>query len=218
MIEELSKRGGAAAGPFIHCAFYGGINISENGSEAQKQDLLPKLARGELIMAYGLSEPDVGGDLASVTTKAVLSDDGKTVTLNGTKRWCTGARIADYIICLVNSDPEGKKYRNLSFVLVPTDAEGIEIHDIDHSGLRYTKSTDTIFNDVTVPSENILGGPEGWNKGWSMLAKEALDVEKLEITAVALGNMAAAVKDAWDYAQERKQFGTVISGLSLIHI
>lgn len=210
VIEELSRRGGAAAGPFIHCAFYGGINISENGSDAQKAALLPKLAKGEILMAYGLSEPDVGGDLASVATQARLSEDGSKVILNGTKRWCTGARFADYIICLVNSDPDAPKYQNLSFVLVPTSAPGLKITDIEHSGLRYARSTDVFFDDVQISADQILGGPEGWNKGWSMLAKEALDVEKLEITAVALGNLAAAVEDAWGYAQERKQFGKSI--------
>ena len=212
VIEELARRGGAAAGPFIHCAFYGGINIGENGSDAQREALLPKLARGELIMAYGLSEPDVGGDLASVQTTAKRSADGATVTLSGTKRWCTGVHIADYIITLVKSDAEAPKYQNLSFVLVPTDAAGLEVHDIDHLGLRYARSTDTVFNDVVVPADNILGGPEAWNQGWSMLAREALDVEKLEITAYALGNIAAAVEDAWQYAQERQQFGKPISG------
>ena len=73
VIEELCRGGAFLAGPFIHCAFYGGMNISENGSEAQKRNLLPRLARGELLFAYGLSEPDVGGDLASVTTTAELS-------------------------------------------------------------------------------------------------------------------------------------------------
>jgi alkylation response protein AidB-like acyl-CoA dehydrogenase len=165
VIEELSRRGGAAAGPFIHCAFYGGINIGENGSEAQKRDLLPRIAQGKLLMAYGLSEPDVGGDLASVTTRARMMDDGRKVIVTGTKRWCTGARIADYVICLVNSDAKAPKYKNLSFVLVPTSSEGIEIHDIDHSGLRYTKSTDTVFNDVEVSIDHILGGPQGWNNG-----------------------------------------------------
>ena len=109
VLEELGKRGGAAAGPFIHCAFYGGLNIGANGSEEQKRNLLPKLAKGELLMAYGLSEPDVGGDLASVQTRGSLSEDGKEVIINGTKRWCTGARFADYIICLLNSGPDGKK-------------------------------------------------------------------------------------------------------------
>ena len=65
-IEELAKRGTSLAGPYIHCAFYGALNVLENGSEAQRRELLPRLARGEILFAYGLSEPDVGGDLASV--------------------------------------------------------------------------------------------------------------------------------------------------------
>lgn len=211
VLEELSVRGGAAAGPYIHTAFYGGLNISANGSDAQKKELLPKLAKGEILMAYGLSEPDVGGDLASVRTRGELSDDGKTVTINGTKRWCTGVSIADYIICLLRSGPPEDKYRNLSLVLIPTDAPGISKTPVHHIGLRYTQSWDVNFDDVRVPATNILGGPETWNQGWSMLAKEALDVEKLEITAVALGNIKGAVDDAFAYAQERKQFGKPIA-------
>ena len=121
VIEELCRGGGFAAGPFIHCAFYGGMNLSENGSEAQKRELLPRLARGELPFAYGLSEPDVGGDLASVRTTARKSDDGRKLILNGFKRWCTGADFADYIYCLVRSGDESARYENLSFVLVPPD-------------------------------------------------------------------------------------------------
>jgi len=210
VIDELARRGGALAGPYIHCAFYGGLNVGEHGSETQKRDLLPKIARGELFFAYGLSEPDVGGDLASVTTTARRSGD--SVILNGTKRWCTGARFADYILCLVRSDDQAERYRNLSFVLVPPSLPGISIVDIDHLGLRYAATTDVILEDVTVPIDNVLGGPEGWNRGWKMLAGPALDVEKLEITAFAYGIAAAAVEDAWQYAQERRQFGKPISG------
>ena len=169
-IDELARRGAIIAGPYIHCAFYGGLNISEHGSAAQKRDLLPKLARGELMFAYGLSEPDVGGDLASVTTGARLSADGRSVILNGIKRWCTGARFADYILCLVKSDREAPRYKNLSFVLVPPSTSGVTVHDIDHIGLRYAATTDVIFEDATVPAENILGGPEMWNLGWRQLA------------------------------------------------
>lgn len=212
VIEELGVRGGAAAGPFIHTAFYGGINISTNGSQAQKQELLPRLAKGEILMAYGLTEPDVGGDLASVTTRGTLSEDGSQVTINGAKRWCTGVGIADYIICLLRSGPVEDKYRNLSMVLIPTDAKGLTKHPIDHIGLRYTQSWDVTFDDVRVPATNILGGTEAWNQGWAMLAGEALDVEKLEVSAIALGNMRAAMDDAFAYAQERKQFGKAIAG------
>ncbi|HJP20432.1 MAG TPA: acyl-CoA dehydrogenase family protein [Alphaproteobacteria bacterium] len=210
VIDELSQHGTAAAGPYIHCAFYGGLNISENGSDTQKQELLPKLARGEILMAYGLSEPNVGGDLPAVETTGRLSRDGQSVTINGTKRWCTAARIADYIICLLRSDAEAPRYKNLSLVLVPTAAAGISMTDLEHQGLRYTDTCDVNFDGVEVPINNVLGGPEGWNRGWSVLAGPALDVEKLEITAVALGVATAALEDAWNYAQERRQFGQPI--------
>jgi alkylation response protein AidB-like acyl-CoA dehydrogenase len=212
VIEELARGGAAIAGPYIHCAFYGGLNVSENGSEAQKRELLPRLARGELLFAYGLSEPDVGGDLASVTTTARCTADGTRVVLNGTKRWCTAARIADYIYCLVCSGDAAARYHNLSFVLVPPTLPGVTIVPIDHLGLRYAETTDVILEDVEVPVENVVGGEAGWNQGWRMLAGPALDVEKLEITAVTLGIATAAVEDAWAYAGERKQFGKPIAG------
>lgn len=207
VIEELAQRGTSLSGPYTHCAFYGGMNIAENGNEEQKRRLLPKLATGELLFAYGLSEPDVGGDLASASVTATLSEDGRSVIVNGTKRWVTGARISDYIYTLVRSGPKEDRYKNLSFVLIPTNSSNLSITDIDHTGLRYTQTTDVTFDDVVVPVENIVGGLDCWNKGWTMLAGRALDVEKLEITACALGIACAAVDDAWNYSQERKQFG-----------
>jgi alkylation response protein AidB-like acyl-CoA dehydrogenase len=210
VIEELSRVGAFLSGPFIHCAFYGGLNISENGSEAQKRALLPKLARGEMLFAYGLSEPDVGGDLSSVTTRARL--DGDSVVIDGAKRWCTGADFADYIYCLVRSGPAEDKRRNLSFVLIPPDTPGVTLSAIDHVNLRYTLSSDVHFENVRVPADNIVGGREMWNRGWSLLAGRALDVEKLEISAAAFGVAQAAVDEAWQYAGERRQFGKPISG------
>ena len=212
VIEELAKRGTSLAGPYIHCAFYGALNVLENGSEAQRRELLPRLARGEILFAYGLSEPDVGGDLASAAVSARLEDDGRSVVVNGTKRWCTGARIADYIYTLVRSGPADERYRNLSLLLVPAAAPGLTIVDIDHSGLRYAATTDVIYDEVRVPVENVVGGREQWNQGWPMLAGRSLDIERLEITAVALGIASIAVDDAWNYAQQRRQFGRRICG------
>lgn len=212
VIEELSKRGSSLSGPFIHCAFYGALNVLENGSEEQKRELLPRLARGEILFAYGLSEPDVGGDLASAAVTARLADDGRSVIVNGTKRWVTGARIADYIYTLVRSGPAEDRYRNLSLLLVPVGTAGMSIVDIDHLGLRYAATTDVIFDDARVPIESVMGGPSKWHQGWPMLAGRSLDVERLEITAVALGIAAVAVDDAWRYAQERRQFGRRICG------
>jgi alkylation response protein AidB-like acyl-CoA dehydrogenase len=210
VIEELCRGGSFLAGPFVHCAFYGGMNISENGSETQKRELLPRLARGDLLFAYGLSEPEVGGDLASVTTTADLSADGKHIKINGFKRWCTGADWVDYIYCLVRSGPADERYRNLSFVLIPPTLPGVQVHPIEHSNLRYTLSSDVIFEDVEIPIENLVGGEQAWNRGWRMLAGKALDVEKIEISAVTFGIAQAAVEEAWTYAQQRRQFGRLI--------
>ncbi|WP_425063627.1 acyl-CoA dehydrogenase family protein [Pyruvatibacter mobilis] len=209
-IEELAQAGAFLAGPFIHAAFYGGANVAENGSDAQKAEMLPKLAAGEMFFAYGLSEPDVGGDLPNVKTRARM--EGDEIVINGAKRWCTGADFADVIYCLVNSDPDGKKYKNLSVVLVPVSAPGITMQPIEHANLRYTLSSDVYFDDVRVPASCVLGGPDMWNRGWGQLAGRTLDVEKIEITAVAYGLARAAVEEAWQYAQEREQFGRVISG------
>lgn len=212
VVEELARRGTVLAAPYIHGAFYGGLNITESGSEEQKRALLPKLASGRMLFAYGLSEPDVGGDLAGVTTAAQLTRGGSAVLLNGAKRWCTGARDADYLYCLVKSDPQAPKYQNLSLVLVPPNTPGIKITNLAHMGLQYTQTTDVIFDGVEVPAENIVGGLPGWNRGWQKLVGPALDIERLEVAALILGIARAAVEDAWVYAQQRRQFGRVIAG------
>ncbi len=209
-IEELCRAGSFLAGPFIQCAFYGGMNILENGSPEQKAQLLPRLAKGELIFAYGLSEPDVGGDLSAVTTRA--RREGDEIVIDGAKRWCTGADFSDYIYCLVRSDSEAPARQGLSFVLIPTNAPGVTITPIDHVNLRYTLSSDVHFDGVRLPATAIVGGEEKWNRGWGMLAGRALDIEKLEITACAFGLAQAALEEAWEYAQTREQFGKVISG------
>lgn len=209
VIDELCQGGTSMAGPYIHAAFYGGLNISENGSKNQKESLLPGIARGETFLCYGLSEPNVGGDLPSVETR-VEKKDGELV-INGAKRWCTGADWSDYIYCLCRSGEPGARHGNLTFVLIPTGTPGISMQPLAHSNLRYTKSMDVYFDDVRLPESTIVGGPEMWNKGWQVLAGRALDVEKIEITAVAYGVARAAIEEAWQYAQEREQFGKPIA-------
>lgn len=208
VIEELCQGGSSMAGPFIHAAFYGGLNISENGSKEQKEELLPKIARGEMFLCYGLSEPNVGGDLPNVETR-VERKDGELV-IKGAKRWCTGADWSDYIYCLCRSGDPGDRHGNLTFVLVPTKAKGVTMQPIEHANLRYTHSMDVYLDDVRLPESAIVGGPEKWNKGWEALAGRALDVEKIEITAVAYGIARAALEEAWRYAGERVQFGKPI--------
>jgi alkylation response protein AidB-like acyl-CoA dehydrogenase len=209
VIEELSKRSLAVAIPYIMSACYAGMNLVECGSERQKRDLLPLVAAGKLIFAYGWTEPDVGADLASVQT--VIARDGDELVINGEKRFCSGANIADYIYVLGRSGPKEDRYRNLSLVMVPADAPGVEITPIEGLGLKGAPTTDVRLTDVRVPVAQLMGEEDGWNAGWSMVSGAGLDVEKLEVAAMAVGIAAAATDDAWAYVQERKQFGRPIA-------
>ena len=103
VMQEIGKRSTILAGLLVHCTNYCGLNIGEQGSEAQKRKYLPGVAAGTMMFALGLSEPNVGGDLASVETRAEIRGD--KVIINGAKRWCTGAEICDSIYTLVRSGP-----------------------------------------------------------------------------------------------------------------
>lgn len=208
VVEELSKRSLAVAVPYIMCTCYAGMNVAECASEPQKRRLLPRIAAGELIFAYGWTEPDVGADLGSVKTLAVR--DGNEVVINGAKRFCSGAEVADYIYALVCSDKQGERYRNLSFVMIPPDSPGVTIEPIATMGVHGVKTNDVTFNNVRIPADLVMGEAVGWNKGWQFLTGRGLDVEKLEVAAIAVGIAAAAVEDAWNYSQDREQFGKPI--------
>ena len=214
VIEELSRRSLAVAVPYLMAACYAGMNIEECASEEQKRALLPKVVDGDLIFAYGWTEPDVGADLASVRTRAERV--GETVRINGTKRFCSGAEIADYIYTLVRTGPDGDRYKNLSIVLVPPKTAGITITQIESLGMKGAATTDVTFEDVEVPFANVIGGDAGWNLGWKMIVGSGLDVEKLEVAAIAVGIARAALDDAWQYAFERKQFGKAIGSYQSI--
>jgi alkylation response protein AidB-like acyl-CoA dehydrogenase len=208
VIEELAKRSSAVACPYIMTACYAGMNLVEQGSEAQKKELLPRVAAGKLLFAYGLSEPNVGGDLAMVET--VARREGNRILLSGTKRWCTGAHVADYVFCLARTGPKEDRYRNLTIFLVPPRAKGVTITPLDHLGIRGVETNDAHFDEVELGEDAILGGPQMWNQGWRQLAGRALEVEKLELSAVALGLAEAACADAIEYAETRIQFGRKI--------
>ncbi len=207
-VEELARRCLVVSVAYIMAAFYGAVNIYESGSEEQRRELLPRLARGEMFFAYGLSEPNVGADLASVETHAEL--EGDFFVVRGAKRWCTGAEIADYVFTLVRTDPQAPRHKNLSLLLIDPSSPGITIEPIKKMGNHGLKTNDVVFDGVRVPCKNLLGGPEMLHKGWLQLAGPALDVEKIEVSALCLGMAQAAYDDAYQYSQERRQFGRPI--------
>lgn len=208
VIEELARASTALSSLYIMNTVYGCMNVAASCTLRQRQRWLPGLLAGETLFALGLSEPDVGGDLASVSTTA--RRDGDRVVINGSKRWCTGAGIADYIYALVRSGPPEERYRNLSFVIIPTALPGITVTSIDTMGCYGIPTNDVLFEDVQLPFDHVVGEAQGWNSGWSLLAGPALEAEKLQLPALALGIALSAVEEAWEYSQQREQFGKKI--------
>jgi len=210
IIRQIARRSSAVASLYIACVSYAGANLVHLGSEAQKAALLPGVVRGEILFALGLSEPNVGADLASVETRAEL--DGDEIVVNGAKRWCTGADQADYVYALVRSGPVADRRRNLSFLLIQTGSAGIAMTKVETMGIRGPSTNDVVFDNLRVPRENVMGGFTMWNRAWEQLAGPTLEIEKLQPVAMAIGLAESAVAEAWAYAQERVQFGTRICG------
>lgn len=205
VIEELARASTALASLYIMNTVYGCMNVAASCTAKQQERWLPDLLAGKSLFALGLSEPNVGGDLASVTTTA--SRQGDRVVINGSKRWCTGAGIADHIYALVRSGPASERYRNLSFVIIPTALPGITITSLETMGCYGIPTNDVTFESVEVPFDHVVGGEEGWNAGWPLLAGPALEAEKLQLPALALGIAHSALEEAWEYSQQREQFG-----------
>ncbi len=213
-IEELCSRSMAVGCAYIQSSCYAGLNLVEVGSDEQRRTLLPRVASEGLMFAYGFTEPDVGADLASVRTSA--RREGDELVIRGSKRFCSGAAISDYIYALVRTGPAEEKYRNLSLVLIPPDAPGVVLEHQDTMGLKGGGTFDVSFDDVRIPVKNVVGGEEGIGQGWRKLVGPGLDVEKIEVAAMALGIARGAIGDAWAYAQERVQFGKPICTIQSI--
>lgn len=154
--------------------------LLEYATEKQKQRFLPPIARGEIRWCQGYSEPSAGSDLASLRMRA--EDRGDHWLLNGQKIWTTYADQADWIFCLVRTDPEAAKHAGISFLLVDLATPGVTIRPIRLiSGS--SPFCETFFDDVRVPRENLVGPLNG---GWE-IAKKLLQYERQNVSAVGFG-------------------------------
>ena len=148
-----------------------GPALLKYGSEAQKREHLPKIARGEIRWCQGYSEPGAGSDLASLQTRAV--DQGDNFLVNGSKIWTSYADKADWIFCLVRTDPNAPKHEGISFLLFDMESAGVSTRPITLiSGA--SPFCQTFFDDVLVPKVNLIGT---LNKGWE-IAKYLLTHER----------------------------------------
>lgn len=175
------------------------------GTEEQKEKYLTKLATGEKLGAFCLSEPEAGSDATSQQTTAV--DMGDHYLLNGTKNWITNGSSADYYLVVAQSDRE-KKHHGINVFLVEKGWDGFEIGPKeDKLGIRGSDTHSLIFNDVKVPKENRIG-EDGFGFTFAM---KTLSGGRIGIASQALGIASGAYELARDYSKVRKAFGTEIS-------
>lgn len=190
----------------------GSIGILVDGTQEQKQKYLPKLARGELLSSFCLTEPDAGSDAASLKTTAVR--DGDFYILNGTKRFITNAPLADIYTVMARTAPNTKGADGISAFIVERKSPGVTLGKPDHKmGQKGALTSDVIFENVRVPASQLIGGVEG--RGFKT-AMKVLDKGRLHIAALSVGAAERMLADALRYAMERKQFGKPIADFQLI--
>lgn len=190
----------------------GSQGIVIDGTEEQKKKYLPKIATGEIIGSFALTEPDAGSDAASVRTSARM--DGNEYVLNGTKRFITNAPSANLFTVMARTDPENKGAGGISSFLVEADTPGIRLGSPEKKmGQQGAHVCDVIFEDCRIPADSIIGGKEG--QGFKT-AMKVLDRGRLTISGMCVGNAERLIEECVKYATERKQFGKPIADFQLV--
>jgi len=180
------------------------------GTDEQKQKYLPRLASGEILGFLSTTEPDVGSDVSSIETSAVLQGD--EWVLNGNKMWITNGGVAGVGVVIAQTD-KSKGGKGLTAFLVENGTPGFTSQDIHHKlGSNASNTAELIFEDCRIPKENVLGEV---GKGMSV-ALSAFDNARLGVAARTVGAAQACLDAAVDYAKTRKQFGKPIGSYQLI--
>ncbi|MEM8649273.1 MAG: acyl-CoA dehydrogenase family protein [Pseudomonadota bacterium] len=205
IIEAIGQNGVDGFGIALHSAIVAPY-ILHYGSEEQKQNWLPRLAKGELIGAIAMTEPAAGSDLQGVKTTAVK--DGNQYLINGSKTFITNGQNANLIVLVTKTDPSlGAK--GTSLIVIETDeVEGFERgRNLDKIGFKANDTSELFFNDVKVPTANLLGTEEG--QGFIQMMTE-LPQERLIIANQAMASIELALYLTIEYVKERKAFGKQI--------
>jgi acyl-CoA dehydrogenase len=190
----------------------GSQGIVIDGTEEQKRKYLPRLASGELVGSFALTEPEAGSDAGSLRTSA--RRDGDFYVLNGTKRFITNAPVAGLFTVFARTDPASTDARGVSAFLVEAGTPGLSFGPIDRKmGQKGAYTCDVIFEDCRIPTDAVLGGREG--QGFKT-AMKVLDRGRLHISAVCVGASKRLIDDSLRYAAERRQFGKPIAEFQLV--
>ena len=192
----------------------GSQGIVMHGTDAQKRALLPRLACGEIIASFALTEPDIGSDAAHIRT--VARRDVSDFLVSGTKRYITNASRCGIFTLLARTDPDNDGAGGITAFLLPADTPGIHLGKPDSKmGQMGTRTCDVVLDDVRLPESAIIGGPKRLNKGFET-AMQVLDRGRIHLSGVATGTAQRMVDEATRYASERKQFGKPIGQHQLV--
>ena len=207
MIEEFERFGCARVndiGPVML-----GPLLLRHGTEAQKAHFLPRILSGEDVWAQGYSEPGAGSDLAAVRCEAVR--DGDDWVINGQKTWCTLGMDANWIFILARTDKTVKKQAGISFLLVPMDAPGVTIRNIENLELE-AEFCEVFFDDVRVPADHIVGRVnDGWSVAKALLGHERVFIGAPRLSASALARLGHIARRAgvWNDPVFRDRYVTL---------
>ena len=194
----------------------GSQGLVMDGTPAQKAQWLPRLASGEVIASFCLTEAEAGSDAASLRTKAVRVKDGQGdhYVVDGSKRYITNAPLAGVFTLMARTNPDEPGAAGITAFIVDAKTPGISIAKPDRKmGHRGSHTCDVHFDGVCVPASNIIGGVEG--RGFAT-AMKTLDKGRLHIAAVCVGVATRILADALRYAMERRQFGQAIAEFQLV--
>ena len=194
----------------------GSQGIVFDGTPEQKAKYLPRLATGDLVASFALTEPDAGSDAASLRTTAIKGTDadGEHYIVNGTKRYITNAPHAGIFTLMARTNPADKGAGGVSAFIVEANTPGITIGKVDKKmGQRGAHTADVIFENCRVPASQLMGGREG--QGFKT-AMKVLEKGRIHIAAICVGVAERMQRDALHYAMERKQFGQPIAEFQLV--
>ncbi|AKK69365.1 isovaleryl-CoA dehydrogenase [Xanthomonas translucens] len=209
-MEEISRASGAIGLSYGAHSNLCVNQLRKNGSAAQKARYLPRLCSGEHVGALAMSEPGAGSDVVSMKLRAELRGDH--YVLNGNKMWITNGPDADVLVVYAKTDPAGGA-RGITAFLVEKGMPGFSTaQKLDKLGMRGSNTSELVFQDCTVPVENVLGSVGGGVR----VLMSGLDYERLVLSGGPLGLMAAAMDVVMPYVHARRQFGEAIGNFQLI--
>jgi acyl-CoA dehydrogenase len=208
--EELARRFPSLATDWLLISMTARV-LRESGSEKQKAELLPRLAAGEFLMAFGMSEPGGGTDVLALRTRASL--EGSEWVIRGQKLYTSLADDADAILVLCRTEAgAAKRSRSLSLVLTPRRQEGVQVRRLELMGQRAACTCEVFLDDARAPADALVGER---GAGWQTLLR-TLDEERILCAAMYVGITAAALEQALQYARERTAFNRPIGAFQAV--